>query len=235
MPRAAVIAKGAAVIALALGYTMLAHYTNTAAGNENLGAVIALAPLLIAALSLAWRSPRRPAMLALFVAGCGALALAWPAIEHHYSRVYWFEHAGTQLALCLVFARTLGQGREPICSYFARMVHGSLTPVMQRYTRQLTAAWVIFFGAMAATSTILFVAAPLNIWSAFANFFTLPVTCLMFIAEFQARRHAHLDMQEVSIMAAVKAVWKSPGGQLSATPHHDVHHANAATDYPPAR
>jgi uncharacterized membrane protein len=134
------------------------------------------------------------------------------------------------LILCLVFARTMGAGREPMCSYFARMVHGPLSTIMLRYTRRVTAAWVMFFGAMAATSTLLFVLAPLNIWSAFANFFTLPLTCLMFIAEYVARRHARLDVQEVSIFAAVEAVWKSQ------TQHHqDAHHANPATDYPSAR
>ena len=230
MPRAVVMLRAAAIIALIGGYTALAHHTNTTPGYETLGSMIALAPFALAALTLAWRSPRRSPMLALVALAFTALWLAWPSIEHHYSRIYWLEHAGTQLILCLVFARTMAAGREPMCSYFARTVHGPLTPVMLRYTRLVTAAWVMFFGAMAAGSTLLFVLAPLNIWSAFANFFTLPLTCLMFIAEFEARRHARLDMQKVSIFAAVQAVWKSKAEQ-----HQDEHHAKPATDYPSAR
>jgi len=233
MPRAAVLLRVAAVIALIIGYTSLAHHTNTTPGYATLGSLIALAPFVLAALTLALRSTRRALMLALVALACVALWLAWPAIQQHYSRLYWIEHAGAQLILGAVFARTLAAGREPMCSYFARMVHGPLTSIMLRYTRGVTIAWVAFFGAMAAGSTLLYFLAPLGVWSAFANFFTLPLTALMFIAEYAARRHAHLDMAQVSILAAVQAVWKSPPGQSTAQQH--VHHANPATDYPSSR
>ncbi|MEO6352087.1 MAG: hypothetical protein ABI575_00255 [Oxalobacteraceae bacterium] len=210
MPQLVVMARWGAVITLAVSYTLLAHHTNTTPGNETLGAFLALGPILLAAFSIAWRSQHRTFLLALLAAGCIALFAAWGTIEHHYSRIYWIEHAGTQCILCLAFARTLGRGREPMCSYFAGIVHGPLTPMLKRYTRHVTIAWVAFFGMMAATSTVIFFAAPLSTWSTFAYFFTAPLTGLMFIGEYAVRRYVHLDMEHVHILAAVKAFWNAP-------------------------
>lgn len=200
------------IIALALGYAFLAHYTNTGSGTRTLGTLVALAPLVLAALSFAWHSRHRLRMLVVFGAGCVALGMAWPAMAQHYDRIYWIEHAGTELILCITFLRTLGPGREPMCTYFARSVHGSLTPELERYTRQITVAWVVFFGLMATTSTAIFVATPLAVWSAFANFLTAPLIGSMFVAEYLVRRHLHPNMEHAHIFEGVKAFWKAPAG-----------------------
>jgi uncharacterized membrane protein len=205
--------RWAALIALVVAYGLTAHYTNTNPGNQTLGAVVALSPIGIALLVLAWNARHRAAML-LAVAVTGvALWFGWDRLAQHFSWITWLEHAGTQLVLCAVFARTLAAGREPMCSYFARVVHGSLTPELQRYTRQITVAWVAFFGLMAATSTILFFAAPVQAWSAFVNFLTFPLTGLMFVVEYGARRVFLPEMEHVHIMAAVSAIVKSQAGQ----------------------
>src|SRR4051812_45486774 len=102
----------AAVAALALGYALLAHYTNITSDSATLGALLAVAPLSAAALSLAWQSARRTAMLAALCVAAALLAVGWNAIAHHYSRLYWIEHAGSQLFLCLMFGRTLLAGRQ---------------------------------------------------------------------------------------------------------------------------
>lgn len=205
--------RTALVVGLAAGYAFLAHYTNTAAHTETLGTVIALAPLVAAALSLAWHSRHRRAALSLFMLGCVALLVAWPALERHFSLLYWVEHAGTELLLCLAFARTLAHGREPMVTCFARIVHGSITPPLERYTRHVTQAWVLFFGSMAAVSTAVFFSAPVATWSAFANFFTAPLITLMFVAEYIVRRRMHPDMEHANILAGIQAFWKAPARQ----------------------
>lgn len=201
-----------AAVALALGYAVLAHSTNLAGGAATLGTLVALAPLLLAALLLAWHARHRHAMLVVFGIGCGALLANWSMLSHHYSRIYWLEHAGTEFILCLTFGRTLMPGREPMCTHFARVIHGSITPAVARYSRQVTLAWVVFFGAMAASSTILFLTTPLSTWSAFANFFTAPLIASMFAIEYLLRRRLHPHMQHAHILDAVKAFWKIPVG-----------------------
>jgi uncharacterized membrane protein len=202
--------RGTLIASGALGYVLLAHYTNITPGMETIGMMVAVAPIVLACWSLVWRSARRRWQLPVFVLACVALVFAWNRIEHGYSQVYWMEHAGTQLFLCLMFGRTLQAGREPMCTTFADMVHGPLTPALKLYTRQVTVAWVVFFGAMATVSTALFFFSPLKTWSIFANFFTGPLIGLMFVVEYGVRRRLHRDMKHAHFLDAIKVFWKAP-------------------------
>jgi uncharacterized membrane protein len=202
-----------AAVVLLLAYALLAHYTNIYPGNQTLGALIALSPIALAVLTMAWNSPHRAAMLLAVAAACLAMLMSWHTLEQHFTWIYWIEHAGTQFVLCLAFGRTLRAGSEPMCSYFARLVHGSLTPALLRYTRRITVAWAVFFGAMSMTSTVLFFAAPVSVWSAFVNFFTGPLICLMFVIEYGARRYMLPEVEHVHILAAVTAMRKAPAAQ----------------------
>jgi len=193
------------IAALAIGYPVLAHYTNESAHNGNLGALVAVAPVVLIALVLAWRSPRRMLMMGVLVLACGALWAGWPALEHHFGLVYWLQYMGMQLVLFMTFARTLIAGRQPLCTRFAEAVHAPLTPQHESYARQVTVAWTLFFAAMALTSTLLFFLAPLAIWSVFANFLTLPLVALMFIAEYWVRRWLLPDTRHTRILDAVRA------------------------------
>jgi len=193
------------IAALVIGYPFLAHYTNSSAHSSDLGALFAIAPLALISLVLAWRSPRRLLMLAVLALVCVALWTQWPALEHHYGLVYWLQHVGMQLILFITFGRTLIAGRQPLCTRFAEAVHAPLTIQHEIYARQVTIAWTFFFAAMALISGGLFFLAPLATWSIFANFFTLPLVVLMFIAEYWVRRWLFPDIQRVHILDAVRA------------------------------
>jgi len=200
-------------VALAVAYAFLAHYTNTHPRMGFPGALLALAPILLAGLSLAWCSAHRVLMLALFAIACIVLLLSRQWIARHFGMLYWIEHAGTQFILCLAFGRTLYAGREPMCTRFARMVHGQMTPPVAHYTRQVTKAWAGFFGAMAAGSTVLFLAASPAAWSLFAYFLTAPLIMLMFAVEYAVRKHRLPEMAHAPILDGVKAFWKKPAAK----------------------
>ena len=193
------------IAALLIGYPLLAHYTNESADGGSLGAVVAIAPVLLIALLLAWRSPQRLLMLGGLALSCIALRAAWPALENHFGVVYWLQHVGMQLILLMTFARTLIAGRQALCTRFAEALHGPLTPQHALYSRQVTVAWVLFFAAMAVASTLLFFLAPLATWSVFANFLTLPLVALMFIGEYLLRRSVLPDLQPAHILDALRA------------------------------
>jgi uncharacterized membrane protein len=193
------------IAALAIGYPLLAHYTNESAHSGNLGALVAIAPVVLIALVLAWRSPRRFIMLGVLVLLCIALWAGWSALEQHFGLVYWLQHVGLQLILFMTFGRTLIAGRQPLCTRFAQAVHAPLTPRHEIYARQVTVAWTLFFAAMALASTLLFFLAPLATWSVFANFLTLPLVAFMFIAEYWVRRWVLPDMRHTHILDAVRA------------------------------
>jgi uncharacterized membrane protein len=198
------------IAALVIGYPLLAHYTNESAHSSNLGALVAIAPVVLIALALAWRSPRRFIMLGVLALLCIALWAGWSALENHFGLVYWLEHVGMQLILFMTFGRTLIAGRQPLCARFAEAVHVLVTPQHEIYARQVTVAWTLFFAAMALVSTLLFFLAPLATWSVFANFLTLPLVALMFIAEYWVRRWVLPDMQHTHILDAVRAFRNTP-------------------------
>ena len=198
------------IAALLVGYPLLAHYTNESAHDGSLGALVAIAPVVLIALVLAWRSPRRLTMLGVLALLGIALWAGWPALENHFGLVYWLQHVGMQLILFMTFGRTLIAGRQPLCTRFARAVHAVVTPQHEIYARQVTLAWTLFFVAMALASTLLFFLAPLATWSVFANFLTLPLVALMFVGEYWVRRWALPDMRHMHILDAVRAFRNTP-------------------------
>ncbi len=193
------------IAALVIGYPLLAHYTNESAQSPKLGAVVAIAPVVLIGYLLAWHSPRRLIMMGVLVSLCVALGVGWPVLENHFDVVYWLQNMGMQLVLLMTFGRTLIAGRQPLCTRFAEALYGPVTPQHQIYTRQVTVAWTVFFAAMALVSTLLFFFAPLAIWSIFSNFLTLPLVALMFIAEYWVRKAVLPDMQNMRILDAVRA------------------------------
>jgi uncharacterized membrane protein len=193
------------IATLVIGYPLLAHYTNESAQSGNLGAVVAIAPVVLIAVMLAWNSPQRLIMLGVLMLSCVVLWAGWPVLEQHFGLVYWLQNVGLQLILFMTFGRTLIAGRQPLCTRFAAAVHAPLTPQHENYARQVTVAWTLFFAAMALASTGLFFLAPLVTWSFFANFLTLPLVALMFIAEYWVRRWVLPEMRHAHILDAVRA------------------------------
>ncbi len=193
------------IATLLIGYPLLVHYTNVSTQHGNLGALVAIVPVVLLALVLIWRSHQRLVMLGLLVLACVALSTGWSALEQHYGVVYWLQYLGMQLVLFMTFARTLIARRQPLCTRLAEAIHAPLSPRQEIYTRQVTVAWTVFFAVMAAVSTLLFFLAPLTTWSVFDNFLTLPLVALMFLVEYGVRRLVLPDMQHAPILDAVRA------------------------------
>jgi uncharacterized membrane protein len=214
-------ARWTAIAAGVIGYAVLAHYsavTSAATTLPSMGVAVSLAPSLVILLLLAWRSPRRLAMLLL----CTSVGLLlwgfWDALERNFSWVYFLQHAGTNVMLAAVFGATLARGRQPICTRFAEVVHGGLTAELVRYTRQVTLAWTLFFLTVSLASTLLFLFASIEVWSVFANFLTLPLVLLMFAAEYLVRLRKLPHLEKHSIMDGILAYSKTPATSLTAPP-----------------
>jgi uncharacterized membrane protein len=208
--------RGILAAAGAVAYACLAHLSNSApgVGASALGVALSVGPLAAFALSLAWRSGYRRAALLL---GLGAVLGGyryWPVLAAHYPWVYLAQQAGVYALLGLMFARSLAAGRVPLCSQWAALIHGPLSPELARYTRGVTAAWTLFFALMTATLVLLFVLAPLPVWSAFANFIAFPLVVAMFVAEYLARVWLLPGVHHAGILAGVRAFL----GHVSDTP-----------------
>jgi uncharacterized membrane protein len=209
MPRIEHVMRGLGIALLVIGYSLLVHHTNQNLQNGQLGALVAIAPIFIIGLLFAWRTPPRALWLTVFMIACGIVVAGWRLLEHHFGLVYWMQDIGMMLILFMTFARTLVAGRKPMCTHFAEIAHGTLTPQHQHYARQVTVAWVVFFAGMITVNSLLFFLTPRPVWSIFANFLTLPLIGLMFAVEYGVRRARFPEIENNHFLDAFRAYWKS--------------------------
>jgi uncharacterized membrane protein len=193
----------AACAAIAV-YAGLSHYSNSVAGGHDLGAALALAPVAVVATLLAWRTVP-PAVAVLLYAGLAGLLVGfWPVLRQNYPLINLVQDSSVYGLLGFTFGRSLMPGRVALCTRLADREHGPLSAPEVRYTRQVTAAWTVFFLVITAASILLFVSAPLRIWSLFINFCVLPLVGAMFIAEYQVRRRVLPGVKRTGLLAALR-------------------------------
>jgi uncharacterized membrane protein len=160
--------RGVGAAVLTVAWAIAAHVSSSSGQPSAWGAMLALAPLLVAAALGLWRLPRRW-LAALLGAGlAGVLVVSWPLLTARVALLYFVQHMGIYLLLASFFGRTLSGGGESLVTQMARRIHGGvLSTAQQRYTRKVTVAWTVFFVLMALTSAVLFAGAPLPAGGAF--------------------------------------------------------------------
>jgi uncharacterized membrane protein len=167
--------------------------------------VLAFAPLLASAVWLLFRWTARAwwpvlllalTILIYFVYQQGHGLIGLLAINGLF-------HALLNLSMLWLFGITLLQGREPLITQIARRISGELTEEIRNYTRQATVAWCILFTMQVVISLLLYVFAPLAVWSFFINVLDFPILALMFIAEFSYRTLRFPDHPRISIMKII--------------------------------
>ena len=104
------------------------------------------------------------------------------------------------IALLILFGRTLLPGTTPLVAKVAALWRGTLDEAVARYTRRVTIAWTVFFAIMAFESIALALFAPLHVWSLFTNFVNYVLVLLFFVIEYQLRivclpNHEHLSFR----------------------------------------
>jgi uncharacterized membrane protein len=199
----------AAVIAFVVAYAGLSHYSNSVAKSHDLGVGLALGPVLTIGLLLIWRWTHLWVALVAAAAAAVLLRHYWPVLEKNFPVVYLLQEGGFYSLMAASFGLSLLGDRVSLCTQLADKVHGPLNPQELRYTRRVTAAWALFFLAIAALTLCLFVMAPLRVWSFFANFCVVPLIGLMFVVEYAVRRRVLPHVSRRGIPAAVRVYFAS--------------------------
>jgi uncharacterized membrane protein len=192
-------------IALSAAFAILAHAALVEGIPPAVGAAVAVLPLATLVLLAAWRSRHREAFVVVLAAAGALLWFGWAGLERHFPHLLFFEHATTNLVLAAVFGRTLFRGREPLCTAFARLVHGHLPPEVVRYSRQVTIAWTLFFLTLLAASCVLYLSGERAAWSVLANFATPIGVASMFAIEYAVRHRVLPHWERVGILGSVRA------------------------------
>lgn len=193
--------------ALAIAYALFGHYAS--ARPDQIGAwaiLLAGAPILLVVFGFARESWRGLLLGVLTIAAMGLLAWFWPTLRNPTVWLYFAEHFGINASLALMFGRTLRPGHRPLVTTIAAMAHDQMSPELLRYTRQVTVAWTLFFVANALVSTLLFVFAPIEVWSVFANILSMPLVGAMFLVENEVRKRTLPKRDLVGLFGTVRAV-----------------------------
>ncbi len=150
-------------------------------------AALAITPLGIVLLILILPRANRIGGLMVLV-GLSLLVLGIATILHdRVWLLYLLEHLAVHIALAAFFLTSLRAGRVPACTRFAERVHDSMSPALNRYTRQVTWAWGLFFVLNGAFSVALMALAGPAIWADYAVYATFPLIALMFVLEYLVR------------------------------------------------
>jgi uncharacterized membrane protein len=195
------------VVLACMGYPWLAHSAIMAQQNAPVRLALAFAPLLMLAYWAVTRPRNRPLWYAVLLIAGVVIFLAEQE-QRLGQAALGIPHAAINMFLLWFFGRTLLRGKEPLVTRFARIVHGTLTPQIEIYTRRVTIAWCVFFVAELMASVLLFRFASASTWSLFINFLNLPLVALMFVAEYGYRVIRLPDHPHVSILTAIQVFSK---------------------------
>ena len=194
------------VLGVGLLYVLASHWLMTQTEASAWNVVGVLSPMLVILILGTWRSGHRAVALcaALVLATLCGLALLGIQVPSHV--LYLLQHAGINFFLALFFGSTLWPGRTSIITSVAQRVHGKdLPPAHFAYTRQVTAAWTVFFLVIVAISLVLFFGFSFETWAVFANLVTPIATATMFIGEFSLRYRLHPEFARSTVADAINA------------------------------
>lgn len=212
MPSAAAWTRGGAAVGAGLSlfalYPLLVHGAIVADLDADTALVLALVQAGVTGLVVGRAAPRFR-----WIALAGAIALfglSWRSARDGLLAASAISHAAIYVGLLALFGRTLLAGREPLITWIARRIRGSLTDEMLVYTRRVTIAWCLFFAGQLAMSALLFALAPPTVWSFFINVLDLPLVAAMFLTEYAYRLRKFWNYSHGSIADVVRVFSERP-------------------------
>jgi uncharacterized membrane protein len=187
-------------------YLWMAHEAATAAHPNSLVVITGFLPLAAMLVTYSWHSRARWPVLLATLAGFVALHVYTPELINRIVWVYFLQDLTCNLFAASVFALSLRSSSEALCTRLARLAHSNMTPRVQRYTRQITYAWAIFFAGCVLLSAVLFLSGHIAAWSWFANIMNLPLVGAMFVVEYLVRLCVIPKAERSGIVETIRSV-----------------------------
>lgn len=205
------VAKALLILA-GIGYPFLLHWA-VLDGHITPGRMLlVMAPVLAFGMWLAVARRKRLSGSLLAVSSVALVALVHFQPDLGFALACGLPHAAANLALLWLFGRTLAPGRTSLITRLATTVHGRLSPEVAAYTRRVTFGWTLFFAAQLVVSLLLYMLAPMAVWSLFINVLNGPLIALMFLGEYAWRHLRYRDFPHATPMQAIRAFAHSHAG-----------------------
>jgi uncharacterized membrane protein len=195
----------ALILLVGAAYQWLVYSAVAGEQSDYVRLALAFLPLAAFAAWIATRARNKTRWWLVFAAAGITMYVIEQQARWGPSAAYSLPHAAIYISLLWLFARTLRPGHEPLITRLARRVHVTLPPALSLYTRQVTAAWCVFFAAQLAISALLFVFASPRQWSMFVNVLNFPLLALMFGGEYLYRTVRHRDFPPASLTDGIRA------------------------------
>jgi uncharacterized membrane protein len=203
--RQAAVWAGKTLGILALGaYPLLVHRALTTGLGATSTAVSMMLQFLVVAGILLARLPSRYK----WAAACAAVLLvatSFYSAQGSLLAASGIPHAVIYLGLLALFAGSLLPGREPLISIVSRRIRGALSEEIAVYTRRVTWMWGFFFAGQLVGSLVLFLFAPVAVWSLFVNVLNFPLVVLLFGVEYAYRLVRFRDYPHASVPDMIRA------------------------------
>lgn len=207
--------KGVLIAALIAGYTLASHFALVLPEGKKIAAALALGVPAVALVTFIFQwvgklvanhfAAQKSVWVPIVVSALAVLPivpglwLIWPIVVNNAANLYFVQHVGTNALLAWVFGHTLIAGSTPLVVNFARIVDPVLPVELEIYARKVTLAWTLFFVITCVISTVLFMAAPLPVWSTFAVLLQWPSVAVFFVSEYLLRRYLFRQLKHASL------------------------------------
>jgi uncharacterized membrane protein len=219
MAAVAVLAKQITGVLLIVVAPLAIHLAIATSNWTGLIVLIPVLQLLALAAFAAWSDPSRLRWLVPLVL-VAVLGIAWAERSGlNLTAMPGIPHALVNLSLLIAFGCTLLPGREALLTRVVVAVRGPMPPDMILHTRRVTIAWCCFFAAQLIGSLLLYLFAPLEIWSFFINVLNLPLVVLMFVLEGTYRYFRFRDIPLGRLSDLSRIVAKTTGRNVG---HADI-------------
>jgi uncharacterized membrane protein len=191
-----------AIVAVA-GYFAIMYQSAFAADSGSRTLVLTVVAWQIFAQWILWNQGKRIIAIALSV-----VCLPFFFFYQHLDSIQWVNLIPNTLiygSLALMFVKTLAKGQTPLVTQLATKIEGPLPAAIERYTRQVTLAWAIFFALNVVISIALYYLVSFAAWSLFSNVYSTPLLIGMFALEFAYRKMRYRQYKTASFTDGMKA------------------------------
>ena len=130
-----------------------------------LGLIASLVPTFLVIAVLITRTPFLSSRLIISITALASAFLIDELGLLKPQNIYLINFIAIYAILFKEFYGSLRRNQIPLCTRFAMLVHESISPQLDRYTRALTYSWTVFFGVQIPVWFGLFFALSTKLWS----------------------------------------------------------------------
>lgn len=185
---------------------------------DGLEVVSVFAPTIIISVIIFWRTRYRVPFFIIVLLLCVGLLRYQYFFARYMDDIYLFQRMALCMFMGLTFSVSLLPGRIPLVSMVAKMVHGSLSKRLARYTRQVTLVWVFIFVLMAVLPLLVLLLVPQTMIFLVINCISILLLVLMVSIEYFVRCRLIPEEERSGMLKSILAYFQHSDQKVKTAP-----------------